>query len=105
MADKHTGAIWAGGAALIAAGGIFMTVTALEPTKKPATVWASSWFDLGFALVMLGLLITLVGVVLHFRKEAEPARAVSIGRSKSGRRTHGFLKQQLRKHFVWRPES
>lgn len=75
MADKHTGAIWAGGAALIAAGGIFMTVTALEPTKKPATVWASSWFDLGFALVMLGLLITLVGVVLHFRKEAEPASA------------------------------
>ena len=32
-------------------------------------------------------------------------RAVSIDRSKSGRRTHGFLKQQLRKHFVWRPET
>src|SRR5450756_696781 len=36
---------------------------------------------------------------------ADHVKAVSIGRSKSGRRTHGFLKQQLRKHFVWRPES
>jgi hypothetical protein len=72
MADKHTAAIWTGGGALIAAGGIFMAVTGFEPTKKPATVWTNSWFDLGFAFVILGLLITGVGVALHFRKEAEP---------------------------------
>lgn len=75
MADKHTGAIWAGGAALIATGGIFMAVTGFEPTAKPRTIWANSWFDVGLALVILGLLITLVGVVFHFRKEAEPASA------------------------------
>lgn len=34
MADKHTAAFWAGGAALIAVGGIFMGVTGFEPTKK-----------------------------------------------------------------------
>jgi hypothetical protein len=61
VADKHTAALWTGGGALIAAGGIFMAVTALELTKKPGTVWANSWFDLGFALVMLDLLITVTG--------------------------------------------
>jgi hypothetical protein len=56
-------------------GGIFMTVTGLEPTKTPGTVWANSWFDLGFAFVILGLVATGVGVVLHFRKEVQPTSA------------------------------
>lgn len=88
MADKHTAAFWTGGAALIAAGGIFIAVTALEPTKKPGTVWANSWFDLGFALVMLGLLVTIIGTVLHFIKEAEPTSAppsVTLDESKLSR--------------------
>ena len=71
MADKHTGALWAAGAALIAGGGIFMAVTGFEPTKTPETVWANSWFDLGFAFVILGLVITGVGVVVHFRREVQ----------------------------------
>jgi len=31
--------------------------------------------------------------------------AVSADRSNSGRWTHGFLKQQLREHFIWLTES
>jgi hypothetical protein len=72
MADKHTAAIWTGGCALIATGGIFMAVTGFEPTKEPGSVWANTWFDLGFSFVILGLLVTVIGVVLHFRKEVEP---------------------------------
>lgn len=75
VADKHTAAFWAGGPALIAVGGIFMTVTGFEPTKDPSTVWANSWFDLGFAFVILGLVITAVGVVMHFRREMPSASA------------------------------
>ena len=60
---------------MIAVGGIFMTVTGLEPTKTPGTVWSNSWFDLGFAFVILGLIVTGIGVVLHFRREVEPTSA------------------------------
>lgn len=52
-----------------------MTVTGMEPTKTPGTVFANSWFDLGFAFVILGLLVTGIGVVLHFRREVQPRRA------------------------------
>lgn len=52
-----------------------MAVTGLEPTKTPGTVWANSWFVLGFSFVMLGLVITGVGVVLHFRREVRPGSA------------------------------
>ena len=75
MADRHTAAFWAGGAAFIAGGGIFMAVTGFEPTKTPGTVWANSWFDLGFAFVILGLIVTGIGVVLHFRREVKSAAA------------------------------
>ncbi len=75
VTDRHTASSWAGGAALIAAGSIFMAVTGFEPTKNPSTVWANSWFDLGFAFVVLGLVITAAGVVLHFRREVPPAGA------------------------------
>jgi hypothetical protein len=75
MADKHTAAIWTAGGALIAAGGIFMAVTGFEPTEKPRSVWANTWFDLGFAFVILGLLVTVMGVGLHFRKEVESPNA------------------------------
>ena len=75
MADRHTAAFWAGGAAFIAGGGIFMAVTGFEPTKTPGTVWANSWFDLGFAFVILGLIVTGIGVVLHFRREVQPGSA------------------------------
>ncbi len=60
---------------MIAGGGIFMTVTGMEPTKTPGTVFANSWFDLGFAFVILGLLVTGIGVVLHFRREVQPRSA------------------------------
>ncbi len=75
VTDRHPASSWAGGAALIAAGSIFMAVTGFEPTKNPSTVWANSWFDLGFAFVVLGLVITAAGVVLHFRREVPPASA------------------------------
>ena len=75
VADKHSAAFWVGGAALIAGGGIFMAVTGFEPTETPGTVWANSWFDLGFAFVILGLVITGFGVVMHLRREVQPGSA------------------------------
>ena len=65
VADRHTAALWTAGGALISVGGIFMTVTGFEPTKKPSIVWANSWFDLGFAFVVLGALVVAAGVVAH----------------------------------------
>jgi tetratricopeptide (TPR) repeat protein len=47
-----------------------MAVTGFEPTKKPSTVWANSWFDLGLSVVILGLLIVAGGIFLHFRQDA-----------------------------------
>jgi hypothetical protein len=52
VADKHTGVLWAAGGALIVMGGIFMAVTGFERAKNSSTVWANSWFDLGFAFVV-----------------------------------------------------
>jgi hypothetical protein len=69
VADRHTAALWTAGGALISVGGIFMAVTGFEPTKKPSTVWANSWFDVGFAFVVLGAVIVAIGTVVHFRRE------------------------------------
>jgi hypothetical protein len=49
-------------------GGIFMAVTGFEPAKNPSIVWANTWFDLGFAFVVLGALVVAAGVVMHFRR-------------------------------------
>jgi hypothetical protein len=59
----------------ITVAGIFMAVTGFEPAKNPSIVWANSWFDLGFAFVVLGALVVPVGVVMHFRREVQPGSA------------------------------
>ena len=84
MADRHTAALWTAGGALISVGGIFMTVTGFEPTKKPSIVWANSWFDLGFAFVVLGALIVAAGVVMHFRREVQPGSALPAVNATAG---------------------
>ena len=84
VADRHTAALWTAGGALISVGGIFMTVTGFEPTKKPSIVWANSWFDLGFAFVVLGALIVAAGVVMHFRREVQPGSALPAVNATAG---------------------
>jgi tetratricopeptide (TPR) repeat protein len=73
VADRHSGTVLAAGGVVAAVGGIFMGVKGFEPTKKPSTVWANSWFDVGLSVVILGLLIVAGGVFLHFRKDARGA--------------------------------
>jgi len=68
VADKHSGTLLAAGTLMAAVGGVFMGVTALEPTKTPQPVWASDWFVTGFAFVILGLLTGGGGVYLNFRR-------------------------------------
>jgi len=68
MADRHSGTLLGVAAVTVAIGGIFMGVTGFEPTKMPRTVWANSWFDLGFAIVILSGLIAVVGFYQNFRK-------------------------------------
>lgn len=80
VADRHSGTLLGAGTVVVAVGGIFMGVTAAEPTKTPRPVWANDWFDVGFSCVILGLLIVAVGVYLHFRKDAPepPAREAAL---------------------------
>ncbi len=72
--DRHSATLVGASVVLVTAGGVFMTVTALEPTKPPHPVWGNGWFDAGFALVTLGLLIGLIGFYHHFRQERQASR-------------------------------
>ena len=69
VADKHSGVLLAASAVTVTVGGAFIAVTALEPNKTSRSVWANAWFDLGLAFVIVGLLLMLGGIYLHFRPE------------------------------------
>jgi NB-ARC domain-containing protein len=69
MADRHSGTLLGVAAVTVAIGGIFMGVTGFEPAKTPRTVWANSWFDLGFAIVIFSGLIAAAGFYQNFWKE------------------------------------
>jgi hypothetical protein len=69
VADKHSATLLGAGAIMVTAGGVFMAVTAAEPSKKPSSVWGNTWFDVGFGGLILGLLIAAVGIYHHFRSE------------------------------------
>jgi len=71
VADRHSGVLMAAGGIVVAAGAAFITVAALEPTPKPHSIFANVWTDVGLALVLAGLLITAVGLYLHFRRRPE----------------------------------
>jgi hypothetical protein len=79
--DRHSATLVGASVVLVTAGGVFMTVTALEPTKSPHPVWGNLWFDSGFALVALGLLIGLIGVYQHFQHERQASRRAARSHS------------------------
>lgn len=64
---------------VVAAGAALMTVEALEPSKKPHSIWANTWFDVGFACLIAGLVIAAVGLYLHLRHRRMPS-TVPAGR-------------------------
>jgi hypothetical protein len=66
---------------MVTAGGVFMAVTALEPSKTSPSVWANAWFDIGFGFVILGLLVAAAGFYFHFRRERLPLTAAGNGES------------------------
>jgi hypothetical protein len=62
---------------MVTVGGALMAVAALEPSKVPRSVWANTWFDFGFGVMILGVLIATGAVCLHFRDRvsvAEPPK-------------------------------
>jgi hypothetical protein len=67
--DRHSATLEGASVVLVTAGGVFIAVTALEPTKSPHPVWGNGWFDAAFALVIFGLLIGLIGFYHHFHHE------------------------------------
>jgi hypothetical protein len=81
--DRHSGTFLAASAVVIAAGGIFMAVVAAEPANTPRPVWANAWFDVGFAFVILGLMIGAAGLYQHFYRELPTAGKSDEGTSQA----------------------
>lgn len=74
VADRHSGTLLGAGGVLVTAGGTFMAVTALEPSRISKSIWGNSWFDTGFACLIVGLAFAALGVYLNYRKQ-RPASA------------------------------
>lgn len=87
---------------MVTAGGVFMAVTAFEPSKTPHSVWANAWFDVGFGFVILGLLIGAAGFYLHFRRERQ-AEPIPVSPAKPSA-TYEALKLELEdaRWTLWR---
>jgi tetratricopeptide (TPR) repeat protein len=64
--DRRTTVLLGTAAVVVAGGGAFMAVTALEPSKIPNLVWTNSWFDVGFGLVVIALLLAAVVCYQNF---------------------------------------
>lgn len=59
-----------------------MAVKGFEQHKLPQAVWANPWFDLGLALVIIGLATVGVALFLHFRRTGSaPSPAVPGSRA------------------------
>lgn len=67
IVDTHSGALLGTAAVTVGAGGAFMLVTGLEPSKTHS-IWMNAWFDTGLALVILGLAVAGLGLYANFRK-------------------------------------
>jgi hypothetical protein len=78
MASPHTDPLLGAAGVVAVAGGAFMTVKGFEQGKTAQSLWANIWFDLGLALLLLGLAIVAFALYLHFRKPrgATPSAAV-----------------------------
>ena len=67
IVDTHSGALLGTAAVTVGAGGAFMLVTGLEPSKTHS-IWMNASFDTGLALVILGLAVARLGLYANFRK-------------------------------------
>jgi len=71
-ADSHSSALLGAGGVMVAAGAAFM---ALAPSKATKSFWANSWFDVGFACLIIGLILAARGFYLNYRRQ-KPAPTV-----------------------------
>lgn len=46
-----------------------MTVTGLEQGDPHASLWASAWFDAGFAVVIFGIALVVMAMFVHFHRD------------------------------------
>lgn len=67
-ADRHSATLLTAGGVAVTVGGVFMAVTALEPSKTPRSIWANAWFATGFGCLAVGVMLALLGLYLHFRR-------------------------------------
>jgi hypothetical protein len=65
VSDKRSAALIAAGSVAATAGGAFITVNALEPGKPLTPVWVNTWFDIGFAGAIIGLILAGFGLYLN----------------------------------------
>jgi len=71
---------------MVTAGGVFMAVTAAEPSDKPSSVWGNTWFDVGFGGLAIGLLIAAAGTYFHFRSDRQKKDVPKEGKGPKGSR-------------------
>jgi len=71
MAAPQTDTLIGGGVALATIGGVLMGVGVAENDGSRHTVWSSSWFDVGCALVALGLVLVVGALITSWRSSRQ----------------------------------
>jgi hypothetical protein len=84
VSDGHSAALIATGSVTATVSGAFMTVTALEPNKTLRPIWENVWFDIGFVCVIIGLILTGLGLYLSFCSQQSVPRAAKAAKSGPG---------------------
>jgi hypothetical protein len=78
VTNSLTGPLMALGGLIGASGGAFITIAELEPSKTPHPIWVNVWFDLGFGCVILGLVVGVIGLYLHFWRRTDQPSSDSL---------------------------
>src|SRR5215471_13693715 len=69
VSDKRSAALIAAGSVIATVGGVFITVTTLEPGRPLTPIWVNAWFAMGFACAITGLMLAAFGLYLNFRRQ------------------------------------
>jgi len=84
LSDKRSAALIAAGSVTVTVGGAFITVTALEPGRPLAPIWVNAWFDIGFACVIIGLILAAFGLYMNFSRQERTLPAVEATEPRLG---------------------
>jgi hypothetical protein len=71
VADRHSGILVGVAGVAVVAGGVLISIAAAEVSNTARSLSSNGWFNPGLALVILGVVLAVIGSVLHFRREVE----------------------------------